>query len=305
MKFFEFFDKENPYAKRKLDGLKVVTLTRTQGSRYSFMLLKAAMHKLIRGSMETLINEKSPGFASTVKARIEEYDIFNSGVPRLIALEGFPQRWISQLKPTANTYILAETDDGMYDPIDSTNWSDRGNLVKVLVELLDLRQLDPPLTARDLVNLSWPRAPEEIEALLRLAAASGWTAERLKEELDENLDIKLLYDMKAGHYELIYESIKRTSSTSVMARILWQITDLAKFKIAQEMFSSPESIAKAVGLHGTKGKKWQALVLASESINYEDLLKLTSRAIDLEKMILMNNEMATDLFILNSGIAVR
>lgn len=279
---------------------EVTTLERTTKSKYLFY--KLVQHVRTRVKPKPQFFTYTAKEADLVKAVIEEHSIFDGGAGAFYVLEGFSQKFVDTLNPPADTYIVAETDDGMLRAPDFT--TNRENIRGILKVLMVQMRIGQPLTLSGLLKLDWTglKAFEEFEPILRRAKMMSFGEKEIEELLEGRTRANVLELTKRGKFYDVIKQIEQYGGASSYRQMLSVVGEILHYRSLRTMGYDEKKAAEQLGLGWRRAKEVEETHVA---LTGDDLTKLVDRAIDLDSIMLKNPSLGMQIYYLNNPISVR
>lgn len=282
----------------------VITVQRnTTTSKYQLYLLTRFYAKRIGVPPKFITLERKKSFADRIKGIIEEHSVFNALETRLFILEGFYNKWIQQLSPTQNTYIVAETDSGELSPVDFT-YREIRNFLRILVDLNELRREN--FTFRALASMDWStlQSFEGIETVLNKAHIMKWSEDELRKEIASVDWNNALTAIKRGTTPELIGFMSKISHTWFLSKVTKNLADLIHYRSLRAAGHGHEATIKLMDLH-PKSIRARELEEVNTMFTPEDTFTIATRMVDMDSLILRNPVLGTELLALNAPSRLR
>lgn len=282
----------------------VITIQRnTTTSKYQFYMLARAYSMKIGVRPQFYTYERNKSFADQIKGVIEEHSVFNTFEQRLFVLEGFYNRWVLDLLPAPNTFIVAETDNGDYAAV-PFSYKEAKNFLRILMDLNRMRRSD--FTLRGIISKDWgsKQSFEEIETLLNKAHLMKWTEEDLEAELTSSDWNNALTVLKRGTAAEINDFIHKFNPTWFLRRVTKNLSDLIYYRSLIQMGYEHDAVVKTLDLH-PRSLRARELEDVNKMYTNEDVTLIAERLLEMNNLTQRYPELGVELLSFNSPTRLR
>lgn len=286
---------------------RLVTVERTQQSKYLFYALVRHYRKRLKPRPTFLTYNKAE--LENTKAAIEEHSLL-SDEGDLLILEGFSQKFVEGLTPPRSTAILAETDAGELKA-PPFSYKMKRDILRLLYQQLSLdyhkdgegRSI---LTLRGLVKQDWSgfRSYEEFEPFLRRAKILGWSDEQLETELESTQGGNILTMVKKAQFKELFAMAERYGSTWMYGHLLEMLSELLHYRSLRTMGYDEQKCARELGAE-IGYRKTKELEEANQMFSQSDLVSLTERVLNLDRLTIKNPGLGFAILCLNAPIRLK
>jgi hypothetical protein len=270
---------------------KVMTVDRTQSSKYLFFCLVRAYHR--HTGFRPLFITYSKAEANAAKAQMEEHSLFDSDC--FFVLEGFSQTFVDQLNLPSSTYLVAETDGGLLKA-EQYSYRLKRDVLKMLTA-----QLNVKISLRDLMSLDWSFCREyaDYEIFLRKAKIMGWSEKDMERSLKENESASILSLLKRSQFTELFALVEKYGASWMYNHLIEVLAQLIRFKALKAMGYEDDRAAKNLEIGWFRTKE---LIEGNKLLTYEEITKLVERMVKLDTLLMRRKELGISLYLLNSPI---
>lgn len=320
------------------DFPQVMTVERTEGSKYQFYLLARAARKKLGIKRPTYFTMEKTGSGSTaprVKAFLEEHGLSAlkdlESPDQLFVLEGFTGSWVKSLSLPKGTYVVAETDGGLLEAEPySRYYMKRRNILKVLLGLLEPWECTAPtaeteihdtgkLSDRKLVKwerrkiqlskllnkeMAWSGLDsfEEFEPVLLKAKAMGWREKRIGKELSKFERGHTLMTLKRSDLPPLLDLLDRRGELITYSTLIRDLNDTAHFKQLRIMGIEEGRIQNEMDIPPWRVEE---LADATKMLTFDELKTESDQVIGYDLVVTKLGPLGVQLLLLNSSLRVK